>query len=71
MSATDIELCDFTRAVVLLAGALKALDAAAAREKRREQGKALRQITEQQRAEAARAFVAEMARKYGFEGGGA
>ncbi|AXC50035.1 hypothetical protein DRW48_10335 [Paracoccus suum] len=35
------------------------LDKAAAAEKRREAGKAMRQITEQQRAEAARELIAE------------
>lgn len=61
---TDIDEYDFTRAVMLLDAALDALDAAAEREKRREAGKSLRSITEQERAKTAREFLAEVDDKY-------
>ena len=47
------------RMAMLLDASLPALEAAAAREKRREAGKRLRQITEQQRLNAAIEMVAE------------
>jgi len=43
------------------------LNVAAEREKRREAGKRMRQITEQQRAEMAREHVIYMAATYGIE----
>lgn len=47
------------RLALLLEAALPALDKAASNEKRREAGKRMRSITEQQRAETARALVEE------------
>ena len=47
------------RMAMVLDGSLDALDSAAASEKRREAGKALRQITAQQRAKVARELIAE------------
>lgn len=60
-----IEAHDMHRALLLLDASIDALDAAAAREKKREAGKSLRQITEQQRAETVREFVETMSDKYG------
>jgi len=60
----DIAEYDFTRAVMLLDCALDALEVAAEREKRREAGKSLRSITEQERAKTTREFLAEMDGKY-------
>ena len=56
---------DFVRAIILLDGAEDALSEAARREEKRERGKPMRQVTEQQRAETCREFVEEMAGKYG------
>lgn len=63
----EIDRIDMFRTLLLLDAALPALDAAAEREKRREAGKRMRQITEQQRAEMAREHVAYMAATYGIE----
>jgi hypothetical protein len=63
----EIDRTDMFRTLLLLDAALPALDAAAEREKRREAGKRMRQITEQQRAEMAREHVAYMAATYGIE----
>jgi hypothetical protein len=69
-SMTDtitISADDFKRTIILLDAAQEALDAAAAREKRREDGKSLRCITEQERAAKTRKHVAAMGAKYGFD----
>jgi len=58
---------DLHRMILLLDAAHGALDQAAILEKRHEQGKKLRQITEQIRATATREFVAEMAAKYDID----
>ncbi len=63
----EIDRTDMFRTLLLLDAALPALDAAAEREKRREAGKRMRQITEQQRAEMAREHVIYMAATYGIE----
>lgn len=63
----EIDRTDMFRTLLLLDAALPALDAAAEREKRREAGKRMRQITEQQRAKMAREHVAYMAATYGIE----
>lgn len=63
----EIDRYDMLRTLLLLEAALPALDAAAEREKRREAGKRLRQITEQRRAEMAREHVAYMAETYGID----
>ena len=63
----DIPVEDFTRTILLLDAAQDALDAAAAREKRREAGKRMRSITDQKRAESTRAHVAKMMAEYGLE----
>lgn len=63
----EIDRTDMFRTLLLLDAALPALDAAAEREKRREAGKRLRQITEQQRAEMAHEHVAYMAETYGID----
>ena len=63
----DISIEDLERSILLLDAALDALDAAAAREKRREQGKAMKEITEQKRAEVTRVHVTKMKEKYGLE----
>jgi len=63
----EIDRTDMFRTLLLLDAALPALDAAAEREKRREAGKRMRQITEQQRAEMTREHVAYMAATYGIE----
>lgn len=47
------------RLAMLLDGCLELLDEAAERERRREEGKAMRQITMQQRAETARGLIRE------------
>lgn len=62
---------DFERAILLLDASLDALDAAASLEARREAGKPMRQITEQQRAKHAREFVCDMTQKYGLDLGDA
>lgn len=61
---TQVDTYDLQRMVMLLDAADDALTAAANAEKRREAGKPLRQITAQDRAEATRKLVAEMAAKY-------
>lgn len=63
----DIRVEDFTRTMLLLDAAQDALDAAAQREKKREAGKRLRQITEQKRAEITREHVLRMKAEYGLE----
>ena len=63
----DIPVEDFTRTILLLDAAQDALDAAAAREKKREAGKRLRCITDQKRAEATRAHVAYLKAEFGLE----
>lgn len=55
---------DFFRAVMLLDAAEEGLQLAADKERRAYSGAGLRQITAQQRLEAAREFVAEMDAKY-------
>lgn len=65
MPKIEVEQEHLFRAVLLLDAALEALDAAAEREKRREAGKSLRNITEQQRAETVREFLTEMEAEYG------
>lgn len=66
MKIVKVDEYDLSRMVFLLDASIEALDAAAAAEKRREDGKTLRQITKQERAKTARALVAEMAKKYGI-----
>lgn len=61
-----IETGDFVRTLMLLDAAQDALAVAARLEKKREQGKAVRQITEQERAKITSHHVAEMAEKYGL-----
>ena len=67
MTHVKVDAYDLTRMIFLLDASIDALDAAAAREKRRESGKFMRQITEQERAKTVRSFVPEMAKKYGIE----
>ncbi len=62
--ANDVSLSDFANTVLLLDAAQEALDAAAKREERREAGKRMRQVTEQQRAKTTRAHVAKMNAEY-------
>jgi len=64
---TAVNSCDLQRMILMLDAAEDALDKAALAEKKREQGKKLRQITEQSRATATRKFVAEMAAKYDID----
>lgn len=61
-----IDQADLVRTVLLLDAAQEALDAAAAREKKREAGKTMRCITEQDRAKIARDHVEYMDEKYGI-----
>lgn len=63
----EITVEDLRRTILLLDAAQDALDEAAAREKKREAGKPLRQITEQQRAESTRAHVAKLMAEFGLE----
>lgn len=55
------------RLAMMLDGCLDLLDAAAARERRREEGKTLRQITMQDRAETARELLDEADKALGEE----
>ena len=54
------------RLTLLLDAAIPALNAAARAEEKREAGKRLKQITEQQRSRTAATLVAEMSMKYGI-----
>lgn len=65
MPKMEVEQEHFVRAIMLLDACEDALNAAAEREKKREAGKSLRNITEQQRAETVREFVREMDQEYG------
>ena len=67
MTTIKVDAYDLSRMVFLLDASIEALDAAAALEKRREAGKTMRQITQQERAKTVRGFVPEMAKKYGIE----
>ena len=61
----DLEIV--TRLVLLLDAAIPALEKAANAERRREAGKHMRQITEQNRAEYARELVDEVSKAYGID----
>ena len=63
----EIDISDLTRLVMLLDASQDALDAAAKAEARRERGKTLQCITEQERAKTARAVVQDISAKYGIE----
>lgn len=67
MAKMEVDTYDLHRLVLLLDAAQEALNAAAVAEMRRERGKAMRSITDQQRAETARTLVAEMIEKYGVD----
>ena len=60
----EVDYYDMKRMIMLLDAAADALTAAASLEKRREEGKLMRQITEQQRAKATRRLAAQMKAKY-------
>jgi len=62
-----VKIYDLHRTILLLDGAEDALDKAALAEKKREYGKPMRQVTEQDRAIATRKFVAEMAAQYNVD----
>ena len=61
---TTIDSNHFIRAMLLLDASIEALEAAGQRERKREAGKSLRCITEQQRAETVREFVRKMDAEY-------
>tara|TARA_R110002049_G_scaffold115180_2_gene267041 strand:+ start:2022 stop:2234 length:213 start_codon:yes stop_codon:yes gene_type:complete len=63
----NIDVDDLICTILLLDAAQEALDIIAEREKRREAGKRMRSITDQQRAKTTRAHVAKMMVKYGLE----
>jgi len=60
----EVDDYDMHRMIMLLDAADDALTAAASLEKRKEEGKKLRQITAQDRAKATRLWVAQMTAKY-------
>ena len=60
----EVDAHDLHRMILLLDAAEDALNTAAAAEKKREQGKPLRQVTAQQRAAVTRQEVAAMPAKY-------
>ena len=65
MRKIEVEAEDLRRMLMLLDAADDALTAAAKAEERRERGKRMRSITDQQRAKHTREFVTEMTDKYG------
>ena len=60
----EVDAHDLHRMILLLDAAEDALNTAAVAEKRREQGKPMRQVTAQQRAAVTRQEVAAMSAKY-------
>ena len=60
----EVDDYDMHRMIMLLDAADDALTAAANAEKRRDEGKSMRQVTEQQRAKATRLLAAQMKAKY-------
>ena len=60
----EVDAYDMQRMILLLDAADDALAKAAAAEKRRDAGKAMRSVTAQNRAEATRELVTRMAAKY-------
>ena len=60
----EVDTYDLQRMILLLDAADDALAKAATAEKKRNAGKPMRQVTAQQRAEATRELVADMASKY-------
>ena len=60
----EVDAHDLNRMILLLDAAEDALNTAAVAEKKREQGKPLRQVTAQQRAAVTRELVWEMYAKY-------
>jgi len=66
MERSDREI--ITSLVLMLDASIEALDAAAALERKREAGKALRQITWQERANNARKLVREAADRFDIRG---
>ena len=60
----EVDVQDLHRMILLLDAARDALERAAVAEKKREQGKPMRQVTAQQRAAVTRQEVAAMSAKY-------